>query len=485
MIYFIYPNKDTTLYKHRNLLELNSGFDEILEIKKVNTDTDGLVLSRVLLEFSNDLFTKNKNKLLNSEFYLNLKIANSSELSIEDSISIHPLKKSWDEGVGRYYDTESTNFSYKGASWRYSDVAKNFWKSDGTTKNYIGGGDYYEHSEIPYYINDTDDLKFIFKEAFSDIKVNITSIVKSWLLGDIKNNGLLLKFTEESIDAHSSIQFFSKDTNTIYYPHLEIRYDDYRFEPCEQVYMKSISCETNLCVDSMKEIEEGNLAQIDSGSIEQISLESGSIESGLLESSSLESSSLESSSLESSSLESSSLESSSLESSSLESASIVIDTDLVVDTNKQCTDENNITGTFGSPVEKILVKKSNITQLISEDFMPILKTIKKEYKQTERKKIRVGVRSKRPRKTFASKSQYSLENFVTHGIYYSVRDAETDEVLIDFSKYTKISCDSNGHYFNFDFGCLAVGRFYTFFLKTEIDEEIEIHADKRNFRIIS
>ena len=97
----------------------------------------------------------------------------------------------------------------------------------------------------------------------------------------------------------------------------------------------------------------------------------------------------------------------------------------------------------------------------------------------------MGVRSKRPIKTFSSKSDYSLDNFVTHDMYYSVRDSETSETIIGFSEYTKVSCDSSGHYFNFDFGCLAVGRFYTFYLKTEVDEEIEIHIDKRNFRIIS
>lgn len=472
MIYFIYPTKDTTLYKHRQLLELNSGYDEILELKKINTDTDGLVLSRILIEFDNELFTENKNKLINSEFYLNLKVANSSELSMGDSLGVYPVKKYWDEGTGRYQDTKSSSFSYKGASWRYADFGKNFWKQEASTTNYLGGGEFYEHNEIPQRTNTgSTDLIFKFKGAFSDVKVDVTSIVKSWLVGDIENNGFLIKFIEETIDAHSSIQFFSKDTNTIYYPYLEILYDDYKFEPCEQVYIKSISCTTEHChnTDSIG-------TQTDTP-IKVDTLESGSLESGVLSSGGIESASIESGSIESGSIESSSLESASLESASI--------TDVDTFTNNQCSDENNTTGTFGTPIEKILVKKSNINQIVSDDFIPIIKTIKKEYKQSERKKIRVGVRSKRPIKTFSSKSDYSLDNFVTNDMFYSVRDSETSEVVIGFSEYTKISCDSNGHYFNFDFGCLAVGRFYTFHIKTEIEEEVEIHIDKRNFRIIS
>ena len=111
MIYFIYPTKDTTIYKQRTLLELNTGYDEILEIKKVNTDTDGILLSRVLLGFDNNFFENNQDKLLKSEFYSNLKVANSSELSINDQIAVYPLKKYWDEGVGRFYDSSDSEFS--------------------------------------------------------------------------------------------------------------------------------------------------------------------------------------------------------------------------------------------------------------------------------------------------------------------------------------------------------------------------------------
>ena len=461
MIYFIYPTKDTTIYKQRTLLELNTGYDEILEIKKVNTDTDGILLSRILLGFDNNFFENNQDKLLKSEFYLNLKVANSSELSINDQIAVYPLKKYWDEGVGRFYDSSDSEFYYEGASWRFADLEKNYWKKEATDDNYVGGGDYYEHEEIPIQTDNTntEELLFNFQKSFSDVKINITSIVKSWLCGDIQNNGVLIKFKNETSDAHSSIQFFSKDTNTIYYPYLEVLYDDYKFEPCENVYYKTIECETHVCGDITTEDN-------------QQTPESGSLNSGSLEFDSLESGSIESGSLESTSLGVLDI---------LESASI----GLYDDKNTQCSDENNTSGTYSVKKENIIVKKSSITQLVSDNFIPKIKTIKSEYKQTERKKIRVGVRNQRPIKTFSSRSDYSHDNFVTHNMYYSVSDAETQEMVIDCSDYTKISCDSSGHYFNFDFGCLAVGRFYKFTIKTEVDSEIEVYEDTRNFRIRS
>lgn len=496
MIYFLYPNKDATIYKQRGLLELNSGYDEILEIKKINTDANGLVLSRILLEFDDRVFTENKNKLLNSEFFLNLKVASSSELSINDTLCVYPLKKKWDEGTGRYTDTTDTEFFYEGASWRYADASKNFWKDTATTENYIGGGDFYEHSEILHQHTSVDEgeLMFHFKQAFSDVRINITSIVKSWLSGDIKNNGILVKFLNETSDTHSSIKFFSKDTNTIYYPYLEVMYDDFKFQPCENTYYKTIVCETKLCSDDLglsENIDTTTELEIDntnnySGSLESFSIESGSLTSGSLESFSMESGSIE--------LESGSIISGSLESFSMESGSIISGSSPIIDSgniepsinsNTQCSNENNTSGTYQLNTEQVVLKKSSIRQLISEDFIPTIKSIRKEYKQTERKKIRLGVRSKRPIKTFSSRSDYSLDNFVTHDMYYSVHDSETQEKIIDFSKFTRVSCDANGHYFNFDFGCLAVGRFYTFSIKTDIDSEIEVHTDTRNFTISS
>ena len=53
--YFIFPEKDTTIYSHPDRINMNSGGDEILELVKERgtTDTNNYP-SRILIAFSED-----------------------------------------------------------------------------------------------------------------------------------------------------------------------------------------------------------------------------------------------------------------------------------------------------------------------------------------------------------------------------------------------------------------------------------------------
>ena len=67
-----------------------------------------------------------------------------------------------------------------------------------------------------------------FENKTSDVEVDVTDIVKCWILGDIKNNGFLVKFESEGRSERSqSIKFYSSNTNTIYSPILKACYVDY------------------------------------------------------------------------------------------------------------------------------------------------------------------------------------------------------------------------------------------------------------------
>ena len=53
--YFLYPEKDTTLYSHPDRITANTGHDEILELAKEKSITTGLYYpSRILLKFKNE-----------------------------------------------------------------------------------------------------------------------------------------------------------------------------------------------------------------------------------------------------------------------------------------------------------------------------------------------------------------------------------------------------------------------------------------------
>ena len=118
------------------------------------------------------------------------------------------------------------------------------------------------------------------------------------------------------------------------------------------------------------------------------------------------------------------------------------------------------------------------------DVIPKVKYIKKEYKNNSIVRINVGVRERYPIKTFTNRMRHSLENYTNHDMFYSVRDAETDEILIDFSRFTKISCDERGHFFKFNFGCCSLGRMYKFVIKMDDSDASDVYIDHRVFSII-
>ena len=47
------------------------------------------------------------------------------------------------------------------------------------------------------------------------------------------------------------------------------------------------------------------------------------------------------------------------------------------------------------------------------------------------------------------------------GAFYSITDAETEDVVVPFGSGSKLSCDSTGNYFNLDLNGYQPERYYT------------------------
>ena len=161
-------------------------------------------------------------------------------------------------------------------------------------------------------------------------------------------------------------------------------------------------------------------------------------------------------SLNTGSLETGSLKTGSLESGSLESGSI-----------------------------KVKALPTDIEEVKTNDITVFVENVNETYAKSDIHKIIVGVREKFPRKKFTNRMRYTSKNITTKNISFSVVDAETEEVVIDHSEYTKISCDKNGHYFKFNFGCLSRGRMYKFVLQLNDDGFRVKYDDTRTFMVIS
>lgn len=208
---FLIPSKDTTIYQ--SYPTNNAGLDEILEIGKVLSTTENLVSyatasARALLYFE----LPEANSVPNSaKYFLNLKLANASDIHRNQKIVVYYVSKSWDEGSGYFYQ-QPKNVN-DGATWRQTSTNIS-WS--------IYGGD----------VTSTENTSSIRLTDYpiQDIRIDVTNILQPIVSQSLQEtfHGLLLQFPvadEENSDNKGNIKVFSSQTHTIHQPTLEIAWD--------------------------------------------------------------------------------------------------------------------------------------------------------------------------------------------------------------------------------------------------------------------
>ena len=401
---FYNPEKDSTIYSQSAIRELNFGKSEILELKNSWSVGRGTGISRILLQYNIPFNLENYQDFEHLKFYLELKITQSEELTDTTQISAFPISDYWQSGIGIGLDADPV---YQPVNWIYKTDSEK-WESEDDE----GGGSYYTHIERCGEDKIPISCTYTFSQKTSDVNLDVTSIVKCWMLGDIPNNGFLIKFTQEGRTERSqSIKFYSSDTNTIYSPRLRAAYFDY------------VSQQPNTPPSS----ESGSL----SGTLQQLSIPN-------------------------------------------QPTPEVTDYDLgwervIVGSCETILDHTNV---INKP-----------TPSLTGDIVAKIKTIRKKYFNNEQIKFNLSVRHKHPIKTFSDKATYSGKNIVDVDMFYSIRDAETQEVVVAFDEYSRISNDSSGHFFILDLSGLHVGRYYVFRLLVSGENGNEIFEDTRTFEI--
>lgn len=210
---------------------------EIATEQNWTTDTIQFV-DRTLLKFDITSVSRSiaNDSINNPKFYLKLKICNEYDLPITYTLYGLPISQSWNKGDGYWSDGGSDT----GVNWMFRD------NNDGVT--------WYSGSDIPtsrpivdfidnpalstasfingggtWYTSSWCSQSFDYKS--SDICMDVTPIVMSWISGSIPNEGLFLISSDERQATGSGfiLKFFSRDTNTIYSPHLDVAWDDSLF----------------------------------------------------------------------------------------------------------------------------------------------------------------------------------------------------------------------------------------------------------------
>ena len=173
---------------------------------------DQKYIYRSLVEFDISQISKSiaSGDIKSPSFTLKLFVAKEENSPLVYNIYAFPLSQSWNMGTGYLSDGGSLD----GASWNYTDSTYSIpWTTSGSS----------------WYSNVFASQSFSYQNA--DINMDVSKIVYSWLSGSIPNNGFILlsdiEYTLNNLD--STLTYFSKDTNTIYQPYLDVGWNDWVF----------------------------------------------------------------------------------------------------------------------------------------------------------------------------------------------------------------------------------------------------------------
>lgn len=214
---FLTPSKDTTLYQ--SYPTNNAGLDEILELGKVPNPAWQVPQysgssARSLLYFE---LPTTASVPATASYFLNLRLANATEVKRNQQIIIYQVSQSWDEGSGYFYQNiKNVN---DGATWR---------QSNSYTSWSLAGGSFLTSS--------TSASVTLSAYPIEDIRVDITSIIQPFVSLSRQSQfyGIALQYPladEQDNDNEGNIKFFSTQTHTIHQPRLEIVWDDQVFSP--------------------------------------------------------------------------------------------------------------------------------------------------------------------------------------------------------------------------------------------------------------
>ena len=118
----------------------------------------------------------------------------------------------------------------------------------------------------------------------------------------------------------------------------------------------------------------------------------------------------------------------------------------------------------------------------SSDFVVAFTNLKSKFEDSGVYKFRVKARDKYPTRAFQTSSVYLNAKALPTSSYWGLKDAKTDEMVVDFdTSYTKISADSGSNYFTVYMDGLEPERYYQLMIKTIVGDETLVIEDKGNY----
>ena len=245
MFRIFYAESDATVYE--GVSTTNTGLDEILEIgKRLGTDGETLQKSRALVKFDmseiTDAVSKYAINVNSCKFMLQLYTSTAKNLPAEYTLEAKMIAQPWTNGTGYLASTpivsNGVQWAKPYASWSLDSQTGNLWISSsqqidlGTSGIRVSGS-----GAGGSWLYSTGSTSFSSSYAYSyqttDLSLDVSGLILKWISGSnsqsIANNGFILKFSDadELNDAVTGyIDFFSKETHTIYVPKLTMYWND-------------------------------------------------------------------------------------------------------------------------------------------------------------------------------------------------------------------------------------------------------------------
>jgi len=364
-VYRLFPEKDALIYSETPTA--NTGMDEIVELAGYVDTAGKKKTNRIVVQFSStEIQDVIANKIGNNNYSasIHLYLADASAVPVNYSVYAYPLSVNWDNGTGKFGDIP---INTTGVSWTYRSLGEtNPWSTvsfgTGITGSFIsgseGGGTWYTGSVgVNMEASQSHEIY-----SSHDISINVTNAVKQQHAGTIQNNGFILKIQDDIeliTSASVRLKYYSRDTNTIYPPSLNIKWDD-------SVYS------------------------------------TGSLQ--------------------------------------------VLSTDLTT---------INVVNNKG------------------------------QYRGQGKQRFRLAARPKFPNRTFSTSSIYLTNYALPTASYWGIKDEHTEEMYIDFdTKFTKISCDSTGPFFDLYMDGIQPERYYRVLVQTVLDGSTVLVDNNNVFKVV-
>ena len=233
-VYRIFPEKDTFIFSET--LTGNAGKDEIIEIGGYSDISGAGHTSRVLLQYSTTEIEEVLATKIQGASYratINLYLADAYQIPVDYTLYAYPIYATidWDNGKGKYGDVPVDT---SGVSWTHMSAGQqNEWiltaYPTGVTGSYKtgyeGGGSWYTVSNGEG-VQSSETFKL---NSSNDVNLDVTTAVAQFVTGALDNRGFIIKLPntlEFNTTSSIRLKYYGADTNTIYPPFLQFKWDD-------------------------------------------------------------------------------------------------------------------------------------------------------------------------------------------------------------------------------------------------------------------